>query len=297
MLTAALKAACPAALRLWLVRYLDAEISPEITLMHFLIGLGAAEQLMPVLEGLRASAPEREEIARLVQLAIANRAGLSRAGAVIASGVTQPPPGGADAIASVRAQYDRAVALAPEASVALYSLGSPEILERATMEIVTRLMQWNLLREDREALDIGCGIGRVEKAIAGKLRRITGIDISAEMIAHARRRCVGLPNVCFLQTSGRDLSAFDGNTYDLVFAVDCFPYLVAAGTAARHVADAAQLLRPEGSLVILNFSYRGDLTADLRDLHQFIAGTGLTMVRGGTRDFALWDGITFVLRR
>jgi SAM-dependent methyltransferase len=297
MLTAALEAACPAALRFWLERYLDAEISAEITLMHFLIGLGAAEQLMPLLEGLRASAPQRKEIARLVQVATANRAGLSRAGAVITAGVTNPPPGGADAIATVRAQYDRAVAAAPEAAVALYCLGSAEILDQATREIVAQMTEWHLLGSDRDVLDIGCGIGRIEKAVAGKVRRITGIDISAAMIGEAQRRCAGLPNVVFLQTSGRDLTMLHGNAYDLVLAVDCFPYLVAAGTAAQHVADAARLLRPAGSLVILNFSYRGDIVADLRDLNQFADGTGLRIVRGGTRDFTLWDGISFLLQR
>jgi SAM-dependent methyltransferase len=297
MLTPALAAACPAGLRFWLERYLDGEISAEITLMHFLIGLGAAEQLMPALEGLRTSAPEREEIARLVQMATAHRAGLSQAGAVITAGITNPPPGGADAIATVRDQYDRAVAAAPEAAVALYSLGSAEILDQATREIVGRLTEWHLLGNDRDVLDIGCGIGRIEKAVAGKVRRITGIDISAEMIGEAQRRCAGLSNTIFLQTSGRDLSAVDGNAYDLALAVDCFPYLVAAGIAAQHVADAARLLRPAGSLLILNFSYRGDLAADLRDLKHFAAGTGLKIVRAGTRDFALWDGISFLLQR
>jgi len=297
MLTTGLAAACPPALHLWLARYLDGEISAEITLMHFLIGLGGAERLIPVLEGLRASAPQREEIARLVQTAIANRAGLNQAGAVITAGVTKPPPGGADAIATVRAQYDRAVAAAPEAAVALYSLGSAEILDQATREIVAQLTEWHLLGNDRDVLDIGCGIGRIEKAIAGKVRRISGIDISAEMIGEAQRRCAGLSNVIFLQTSGCDLSAVDGNAYDLVLAVDCFPYLVAAGTAAQHAADAARLLRPAGHLLILNFSYRGDLAADLRDLNQFADGTGLKIVRCGTRDFALWDGISFLLQR
>lgn len=296
MLTTGLEAACPAALRFWLERYLDAEISAEIALMHFLIGLGSADQLISMLRDVRATEPGRSEIADLLRLAVANREGLSRAEAVITAGVTKPPPGGSDAIAAVRGHYDRAVVAAPEASVALYSLGSEEILNRATKEIVERLMECHLLGKDRDVLDIGCGIGRIEKAVAGKVRRITGIDISAEMIGEAQRRCAGLSNVIFLPTSGRDLSAVDGNAYDLVLAVDCFPYLVAAGTAAQHVADAARLLRPTGHLLILNFSYRGDLAADFRDLNQFADGTGLKIVRGGIRDFALWDGITFLLQ-
>ena len=67
-------------------------------------------------------------------------------------------------------QYDRAVAVAPEAAVALYSLGDPAILERATAELAALLGDWGFLGADRDALDIGCGIGRIEQALAPCLR-------------------------------------------------------------------------------------------------------------------------------
>ena len=73
---------------------------------------------------------------------------------------------GRGGVSAIRALFEGAVAIAQEASVALYSLGSSQILDRATNEIMTRLAEWNLLGLDLTVLDIGCGIGRIELALA-----------------------------------------------------------------------------------------------------------------------------------
>ena len=112
--------------------------------------------------------------------------------------------------------------------MALYSLGSPAILAAATTEVVARLGAWGLLGPEREVLDVGCGIGRFEVALAPQVAAITGIDLSPAMIEAARRRCAGLSNVRLLATGGRDLGAFGAESFDLVLAVDSFPYLYAA---------------------------------------------------------------------
>jgi ubiquinone/menaquinone biosynthesis C-methylase UbiE len=89
------------------------------------------------------------------------------------------------------------VAAASEVSVALYSLGSVEVLDRATDEIATRLAEWSLLRSGLAVLDIGCGTGRIERALASQVGRITAIDVSPGMLTEARRRCSDLANVVF----------------------------------------------------------------------------------------------------
>ncbi len=98
--------------------------------------------------------------------------------ALAKDGLVNIPSGDGDAVTAISKQFDRAVALAPEASVALYSLGSADILERATSEIATRLAQWGLLRSDATVLDIGCGIGRIERALAPHVGAIVAIDVS-----------------------------------------------------------------------------------------------------------------------
>jgi ubiquinone/menaquinone biosynthesis C-methylase UbiE len=195
--------------------------------------------------------------------------------------------------------FDRAVAASPEGSVALYALGNPELLKAATQEIADRLRDWGLLGSDRTVLDLGCGIGRFEEALAGEVEAITGIDISGEMIATARRRCAGLQNATFLQSSGRDLAAFRDGSFDLLLAVDSFPYLVQSGMALveRHVAEAARVLKVVGDLVILNFSYRGHPEQDRADIRRLAGALGFGMVREGTCEFALWDGRAFHLSK
>ncbi len=119
------------------------------------------------------------------------------------------------------------------------------------------------------------------------------------MIAAARRRCAGLGNVDFAVCDGTGLAAFAGQHYDVILAVDAFPYLVAAdpALAETHIADATQLLPNGGSLAILNYSYRGDLDADRQAVSDLATRYGFAVTRNGTRDFTLWDGATFLLRR
>jgi ubiquinone/menaquinone biosynthesis C-methylase UbiE len=187
--------------------------------------------------------------------------------------------------------------VAPEASVALYSLGSAAILDRATTEIAKRLAEWGLSRSDAAVLDIGCGIGRIERALAPQVGAITAIDVSSGMIEEARRRCGDLTNVTFEQCNGRDLAEFRDGSFDLLLAVDSFPYLFAAGPeiVAQHLRDAARVLRPAGAMVILNYSYRRDEEADRQHIGLLARINGFSIRRAGTRDFTLWDGLTFLL--
>jgi predicted TPR repeat methyltransferase len=271
-----------------LASYRRGDISAEIAVMRVLLALGSESAALERL----TEAGEAE----LLQVARAHRNGLNGVASLVRAGLTDERSGGIEAI---RAQFEEAVALAPEAAVALYSLGSPEILERATAEIVVRLREWRLVGADIDVLDIGCGIGRIEGALAPGVRSITGIDLSPGMIAAARTRCRGLGNVAFVCVDGSDLAAFAGRRFGLVLAVDAFPYLVAVGPeiAARHVADAAGLLAPGGAMAILNYSYRGDLDADRADIARLATAHGYAIERNGTSDLSLWDGATFLLRK
>jgi len=297
MLTETLSSVCSPELRVPLARYLAGEISGEITLMHFALHLGEARALASTLEGLVAAAPERGKLADLIDLAAANSDHLTQVTALVEGGLVDLAAAGRGGVSAIRALFDGAVAIAPEASVALYSLGSSEILDRATNEIMTRLAEWNLLGLDLTVLDIGCGIGRIELALAPLVGMITAIDISPYMIDEARRRCRDLANVKFHLCNGRDLTPFDDRSFDLILAIDSIPCMFAADPeiAARHVRDCARRLRSGGTLLILNFSYRGD-EVDRRDVQQLAAANGFTVQRLGTRDFSLWDGLAFLLR-
>ena len=197
------------------------------------------------------------------------------------------------------ARYDRAVAINPEASVALYSLADPGLLADSTAEMVVLLQREGLVGRDKDVLEIGCGIGRFATALAPLVRRYTGIDVSAGMVETARRRALGLANVAIEPTAGRDLAGFADASVELVMAIDMFPYLVAGaeGLAERHFAEAARVLKPGGSFLIMNYSYRDDVARDRSDAAHHAVANGLAMRRNGTRDTEIWDGVTFLMRR
>ena len=270
-----------------LAAFARGEISAEIVLTRLLLALGNAPL---VLAHLRSAG--QSELLKVVRM---HGEGFARTAALVAQGLAAERR----SVASIREQFDTAVRLAPEASVALYSLGSAATLDRTTAEIVALLGNCGLLGSGIHVLDIGCGIGRIARAVASHVASVTGIDVSPAMIAEANQRCRDIGNVGFRVCAGSDLAELAGRRFGLIVAVDAFPYLVAVGAdiPERHVADAAGLLDPGGALVILNYSYRGDLGRDRADIAELAARYGFVVERNGTRDFVLWDGATFLLRR
>ena len=55
-------------------------------------------------------------------------------------------------------------------------------------------------------LEIGCGAGRMTRALAGVFGEVHGVDVSGEMIAQARQLLTGCENVHLYQNNGTDLS-------------------------------------------------------------------------------------------
>ncbi len=209
----------------------------------------------------------------------------------------QHRPVAGDAVACWARLFDEAVRISPEGSVALYSLGSPRLLAAATLEVVAVLSRWGLLGRDRTVLDIGCGIGRLEAALAPLSAAVIGTDISPAMIAQARTRCAGLPNVRFLLGNGHDLAGIADGSVDLTVLVDTFPYILLSEgrLAERCFAEIDRVLHAGGDAVILNFSYRGDVAADRDDLERLAAARGLSLAALLEHPCASWDAPAFHL--
>ena len=119
------------------------------------------------------------------------------------------------------------------------------------------------------------------------------------MLERAQAQCRGLANVALVQSTGSDFGMFDNARFDLICAIDVFPYLAAAGpdTTARVLQEAHRVMRPHGSLLILNYSYRADLAADRAEVTRLANDGGWSVVRLGSNDFDHWDGHTFHLLR
>ena len=199
----------------------------------------------------------------------------------------------------LRESFDRWVEEDAGFSVALYTFGNPRLVHKTAEEVVDVLDEWGVLGPAVDALQIGCGAGRIEALLSRRVRSAWGIDISSKMIRAAREQTSGLDNVCFDECSGRDLTLFEADSFDLVYAVDSFPYIVEVGEelADRHFAEVARVLRDGGHFVILQYSYRGDPARDLSDVRQMASAYGYSIVRGAATPFKIWDGVGYHLQK
>ncbi len=271
--------------------YLAGRISPHVTLARLALQGASADDIEHRLS--RMPKPQSAALQDLLQRRRAAINDLARLQVDHARGDVSS----ADAIARIAAEFDQAVSRAPEMSVASCSLGDPSTLAEATEEIIGWLEHTKILHPGNAVLDLGCGFGRVAAALTARGHSVLGIDISTAMIAEAERRNAHLRNLRFAVTPGTGLPSLPDECFDLILAVDSFPYLVQAGVAEQHVEDGARCLRPHGALAILNLSYRDDPAADTKDAARWAVTYRLRLEMNGETPFALWDGRAFVFRR
>lgn len=206
------------------------------------------------------------------------------------------------ALARLAESFDRAAAVSPEAGAALYSLGDPQLLAAVTAEVAHWLRAERLLRPGDRLLEVGCGAGRHLRALAdgpAAASLALGVEISPAMAREAARRLADLPHVRVVQGSGQDLAFVADASIDLVLYADSFPYVVQAGgdLPARHLAECARVLRPNGRAVILNWSYGEHPETDFERLRAEATRWGLNGGSPIQPGFAGWDARCWLLKR
>jgi ubiquinone/menaquinone biosynthesis C-methylase UbiE len=103
-------------------------------------------------------------------------------------------------------------------------------------------------------LDVGCGIGLQTPLLAeatGPQGRVTGMDISAELLAYARNRIKSLPvadQITFKEGDMLNLP-FPDDTFDWAWSVDCVGY--PAGDLLPVLKEITRVVRPGGIVAII----------------------------------------------
>ncbi|GJD77082.1 SAM-dependent methyltransferase [Methylobacterium gregans] len=120
------------------------------------------------------------------------------------------------------------------------------------------------------ALEIGCSIGVLTRALAPRCGALTALDVAPAAIADASARCADQPQVGFV------LGAVPGDwppgRFDLILLGEVL-YFFTEGDLARVVARVAESLVPGGDCVLVHwlgpqdFPLSGDAAAE-----SFIAG-------------------------
>ncbi len=108
-------------------------------------------------------------------------------------------------------------------------------------------------------LEIGCGAGRLTRALSKIFGEIHAVDVSGEMVAKARAALQDRPNVTFYQNNGCDLAGVPALVFDFAYSSHVFQHIPSREVIDTYVREVHRLLRP-GAL--FKFQVQGHLSKD-----------------------------------
>lgn len=114
------------------------------------------------------------------------------------------------------------------------------------------------------ALDFGCGVGRLTRALAEHFAECWGVDISPTMIALAKEFNHDLPQCRFLLNERDKLESLQDNYFGFVYTSIVLQHM-AERYIRGYIAELVRVLRPGGVLVFqLPDSLRGSVFTRIR---------------------------------
>ncbi len=124
-----------------------------------------------------------------------------------------------------------------------WRLGEAEI-----SHVMSTAANLGLPARKNEALDFGCGVGRLTRAMTRHFSYCTGVDVAETMIDQARRLNQGYP--CrFLVNDTNNLAQFDDSAFDFVYTALVLQHLPTVEVIRTFIAEFLRVLKPDGGLL------------------------------------------------
>ena len=98
------------------------------------------------------------------------------------------------------------------------------------------------------ALDFGCGVGRLTRALSRHFKQCVGLDISEVMIERARQLNRAFPGCDFKVNSTAALAAIADRSMDLVYTRYVLQHVPDRAAIRSYIADFMRILKPGGLL-------------------------------------------------
>ena len=150
---------------------------------------------------------------------------------------------------------DRARRFASEGKglAAVCSYGMPSFYNRYIQASqLLALRPWLQDVGNKKVLDVGCGVGRWSRSMALRGAQVTGVDLSSNMIAEARRRAdeEGIGGKCNFMV--QDLADLDTEEqYPLILGVTVLQHILAEDRLLTAIRRLASHLTTDGKLILL----------------------------------------------
>ncbi|MGD1068644.1 MAG: class I SAM-dependent methyltransferase [Bryobacteraceae bacterium] len=100
--------------------------------------------------------------------------------------------------------------------------------------------------KEMTVLEIGCGSGRITRALSEVFGQVYGVDISGEMIRQATEALRERPNAHVFQNNGSDLEILGDIRVDFAFSYIVFQHIPSREVIYSYMREVHRLLRPGG---------------------------------------------------
>lgn len=145
-------------------------------------------------------------------------------------------------------------------------------------DVMQHAARFHYPAERSRALDFGCGLGRVTRAMTAHFDECVGVDISETMVAKAMELNADHPECKFLVLESDDLRIFPNDSFDLIYSNIVLQHLPTERLIESTISEFVRLLKPRGfgSFQLLSYvplKYRLQPT---RRLYQFFRTLGFS---------------------
>lgn len=132
--------------------------------------------------------------------------------------------------------------------------GKGESMEHEHWPITRPVVERMHIAPTDNILDVGCGAGWLSRILAARAGegRVVGMDISDEMVRHARQKSAEFGNLVFV-VGGAEEIPWEANFFDHVISVESSYYWP---DAAKGIREINRVLREGGAAWILINYYR-----------------------------------------
>jgi len=109
-----------------------------------------------------------------------------------------------------------------------------------------------------QALDFGCGVGRLTQPLADHFTKVCGVDIAASMLEAAGRYNTRPDRCEFVLNQQADLALFESGSFDFIYSNIVFQHM-APDLTRRYLREFLRVLRP-GAVVVFTLPSRPERT-------------------------------------